>query len=267
MKLLVVGSKSMVGSRFCELATADFNLVKADLHDHVSVDITRVDSLTSSFKNQKFEWLVLFSAFTDVDGAEEQRNDKNGACWQINVEGVKNVVGACLKYQRKLIFISTDFVFDGTGGPYSENDPMGPDLDKISWYGITKKEAEKIITKALSKFIILRISYPYRGRFGKKDDIAKRVLRLYRGNRLYPMFTDQTITPTFIYDLSPALSLLLAENQTGIFHLASPTATTQYDFAKEVLGVFGEDPGRLRKGSQAEFLKSRTQTEKHQSQS
>jgi len=258
-KLAVVGCTSMVGSRFCGLAKNWAHLTQADFKGDINIDITDIKSVENLFQNHDFEWVALFSAFTDVDEAEKQRDDKRGSCWQINVEGVKNIINACQAHQKKLIFISTDFVFDGTSGPYSEDDPTGPDLTKVSWYGITKIEAEKLITTGLSDFLILRIAYPYRSKFPGKDDLAKRTLRLYFAGQLYPMFTDQFISPTFIDDIAPTIHLLITTNQKGIFHLVSPTVTTQYEFAKELISVFGGNPAKVQKGSLVEFLKEKSQ--------
>lgn len=257
--MAVVGSSSMVGSRFCQLSTS-FNLIKADLKGPIQIDITQKASVDNFFKTYDFEWLILFSAFTDVDEAEKQRGDKNGLCYQINVGGTASVVDACKNSNRKLIFISTDFVFDGQNGPYSEESRPGGDLSKVSWYGLTKIEAEDLIKKELSDYLILRIAYPYRGRFSAKDDIAKRILRLYRSGQLYPMFTDQIITPTFIDDIAQAVKLLTSSGQEGIFHLASPRPTTQFELAKEVIKIFGGDLSLLKSGSIIEFLKNSVHT-------
>lgn len=244
----------MVGSRFCELSQ-NLVLIKTDLKGKISVDITSRESVQSFFKKYDFNWVISFSAFTDVDAAEKQRGQKGGSCWQINVEGAQNVVNACRKYQRKLIFISTDFVFDGTASAYSEDDLVGPNLDMVSWYGITKIEAERFIKGNLSTFLIIRIAYPYRGPFSHKDDIAKRILRLHSQKRLYPMFADQRITPTFIDDLAPAIALLINQDQRGIFHIVSPDPTTQYQFARKLIAVFGCDQKDIKKGNLRQFLK------------
>ena len=256
----VIGASSMVASRFCDLSKNHLNLIKGDLNGKIPIDITQKKSVNDFFKNHDFDWILLFSAFTDVDEAEKQRNDKSGLCWKINVEGVNNVAFECQKKKRKLLFISTDFVFDGSSGPYDENSPAGPDLDKVSWYGITKLAAEKLIVKNLANYIILRISYPFRGPFNEKDDQIKRVLRLYDLGNLYPMFYNQTITPTFADDVAPAISLLLKKRAGGIFHLASPRTTNQLEFAAKVLEVFGKDTGKLKKGSIVEFLKEPSTT-------
>lgn len=248
----------MVGSRFCELFS--FDLIRADLKGEISVDIIEKKSVEEFFRKYQFDSIILFSAFTNVDAAEKQRSDKSASCWRINVDGTENVSRLCKNFQKKLIFISTDFVFDGTSGPYGETADVGPDFSKVSWYGITKIEAERKIQELLKDFIILRIAYPYRAKFAAKDDIAKRILRLYRARNLYPMFYDQIITPTFIDDIASLVQLLIKKNLNGIFHLASSLTTTQYDFAYELLSVFKEDPKYLQKASVVDFLSEKEKT-------
>ncbi|MBI2012705.1 sugar nucleotide-binding protein, partial [Candidatus Curtissbacteria bacterium] len=97
-----------------------------------------------------------------------------------------------------------------------------------------------------------------------KDDIIKRILRLYKKDNLYPMFTDQLFTPSFIDDLAPATKLLLNKKLSGIFHLASPKTTSQYEFACEVISVFGGDPQHVKKASVVDFLRKRGMTPRPQ---
>lgn len=222
----------MVGSQFTEQISPTLDLIRGDLPQ---VDVTNPQLVEDFIKSNDFDWAILFAAFTDVTAAELQRNDRAQPCWHINVEGTKNVVESCRKFGRKLIFISSDFIFDGTSGPYIETDPTGPNRQKVSWYGITKIEGEKIVAANLSNYIILRIAYPYSGRDTGKDDLILRIIKLYRSGNLYPMYTDQTITPTYIPDIAPALLMLLEKNFGGIIHLASPQAVTQYEFAKELI--------------------------------
>lgn len=259
-RLAVIGSSSMVGSRFCEQWPDPDNLIKADLNGNPSVDITSLESVSRFFQDNDFSTAILFSAFTDVDGAEEQRNDKKGICWKINVDGVKNIVQACKEHDRNLVFISTDFVFDGQNGPYDETAPVGPNMEYVSWYGISKIEAEKRVASALKDFIILRISYPYRAHFEGKDDFFKKILNLYKENKLYPMFDDQIMTPTFIDNLAPAVETILKSGQTGIFHIASPTQTTPYKITRKLIEVTGGDPNITQKGSIIDFLRGEGKT-------
>lgn len=260
LPIAVIGAGSMVGSRFCELTKGEFSLIEADISGQNPVDITSRDSVEDFFHRNEFGSVILFSAYTDVEGAEAQRGDNNGICWKINVIGVKNIVLACKKFNRKLIFISTDFVFDGKNGPYDEDKPIGKNLKDISWYGITKIEGEKYIQKNLKDAIILRIAYPFRGRFEKKDDVLKRILKLAFENKLYPMFADQKITPTFIDDLPHAFKEIIKKEGSGIFHVTSPKITTQYELAKKLLSIFGLKNAKVEKGSLVDFLKSGNRT-------
>lgn len=249
----------MVGSRFCEMAEGKFELIKADLNGSISLDITDKKKVDDFFQTQNFEHVILFSAFTDVDAAEEQRGDKSGSCWHINVNGSGNVAEAAEKFRKKLIILSTDFVFDGSLGPYSEEDPTGPDLNKVSWYGLTKIESEKQVSTKIDN-IILRISYPYRANFQPKEDFARTILRKYKEDNLYPMFSDQTISPTYIDDVFPAIHLLVSEKHKGIFHLGSPLLTTPLEFAKELIRTFGESPDIIKEGSLASLLETEGNT-------
>jgi len=245
----------MVGSRFLELASSGAQFMKTDLYSKNPTDITNKSSIESFFKSNDYDYVILFSAFTDVDAAEKQRNDKDALCWQINVEGTRNVTEIARKFKRKMIFISTDFIFDGHNGPYSENAPVGPDLSKVGWYGITKIEAEKIVM-TLPSYVILRISYPYRSQFDKKLDYARSILEKYQEEKLLPRFVDQQITPTFIDDVPGAILLLIEKNQDGIFHLASPLTVSPYNFAKELLRVFGKNTDKLKESLLKDLIKS-----------
>lgn len=257
--LAVIGSNSMVGSRLCEMAEGEFELIKTDLNGPISLDITDKKNINQFFQSQNFEYVILFSAFTDVDAAEQQRGDKNGPCWRINVDGTENVAEAAAKFRKKLTILSTDFVFDGTAGPYTEEEPTGPDQNKVSWYGLTKIESEKKV-KDVSDSIIIRISYPYRANFLPKEDFARSILRKSKEGKLHPMFTDQKFTPTFTDDIYPAIKLLIEKKQYGIFHVASPIITTPFEFAKEVIITSGNNPKNLEEGSLNFFLKKENST-------
>ncbi len=118
------------------------------------------------------------------------------------------------------------------------------DPTNLSFYGWTKLQMEKdILDSNIEKYLIIRISYPFRRKFAGKDDFARGLLKLYdafasgSSPMLYPIFTDQQITPTFVDDLSPALAVLAESNSNGIFHIASPALTTPYEFFCGLLKV------------------------------
>lgn len=253
-KIAIIGASSMVGSRFCEMAEGKFKLIKTDLNGSIPLDITDKKNVDDFFQTKNFNYAVLFSAFTDVDAAEVQRGDKGGSCWRINVDGTGNIAEAAVKFKKKLIILSTDFVFDGTAGPYSEEDPIGPNLNKVSWYGLTKIESEKKV-KSIKDGIILRISYPYRADFQQKEDFARAILRKSKEGSLHPMFNDQVFTPTFTDDIFPSIKLVIEKKQSGIFHVASPIITTPFEFARELIKTSGLNPQMVIEGNLVEFMK------------
>ncbi len=248
----MIGARSMVGSRFCELQD-DFELIKSDLDGEISLDITSQDLVNAFFQKYDFTTAILFSAYTNVDEAEKQRNDKTGLAWKINVQGAKNVASACRQNKRKLLLISTDFIFDGLNGPYTETEALDQDLEKISWYGLTKRYSESK-TLGAGGNMVLRITYPYRAKYEQKKDFARNILERYEQNNLYPLFFDQITTPTFIDDIAPAIEILLKSKETGIFHLASPTSCTPYLFGQKLLKQFNKDPGKIVKSLLSDAL-------------
>lgn len=258
VNLAVIGAGSMVGSQACDqFEQAGCQLTKGDLAGENPIDITDKSSVRNFFSGHEFDWAILFSAYTDVDGAQKQRNDKNGPCWKINVDGVKNIVDAASDNNRKLVFISTDFIFDGASGPYKEQDPPGPNLDKVGWYGATKIEGEKIIMENLKEgdWLILRISFPFSGKNVAKADFATRIISLYKSGNLYPMYSDQIITPTFIPDVAPAILAIITGAKHGIYHLASSKPTTPHEFATYLISKHEGREVKLKKSKLADQLK------------
>ena len=261
-ELGIIGSSSMIATQATEQLErlSDVKLTSGDLSGENPIDITDAKSVDDFFKknDQNINWVILFAAYTNVQGAEEQRNNKKGSCWKVNVEGTRNIARACKKYGKKLVFFSTDFVFDGSSGPYSEEDSTGPDIDKISWYGISKIEGEKAIAQTLdpNDFIILRIAYPYSGVDTGKEDLALRTIHYFeKESTMYPMYDDQIISPTYIPDIAPAILTLIEGESRGIFHLVSPTLTTQYEFAKRLLEHYTNQPIEIERGKLSEALK------------
>lgn len=245
--LLIIGSSSMVASRFVELFQTECDMYLADRHAEQSshgyyCDITDRTNVEAVISRVEAETVILFSAFTDVDAAEQERGDINGLAWKINVEGTKYVADACKENQKKLVFISTDFVFDGKRGEYTEEDLPITSAEEGSWYGWTKRLGEQF-TKELGEdnFIIARVSYPFRARFAPKQDFVRKMIVKMRGNSLYPMFDDQKITPTFIDDFVYALFTLIEHNASGIYNIVGSPALSPYTIAKSINEVFELD--------------------------
>lgn len=281
-KILVIGPDSLTGSRFIELGQDFFEFYGAGqklgetipgLQDFQTLDLTDSQDVEKVISNFPGDLIINFAGATIVDEIEKTRPTNledeelfsQNMAYKVNVLGTRYLAESSKKANKFPIFISTGMVFDGENGPYSEDDPVASDFGKMSWYAWTKILAEQEVSKLIPNSLIVRISYPYRSKFEAKTDFARTFLKLYdelqsgQRSEIYPLFADQTLTPTFIDDLAPAFNFLITKKATGIFHLSSPEITTPYDFCLEILrearGV--EDPKRIiRKGSIVDFQKA-----------
>lgn len=249
--VLVTGLSGLIGTRFLELYGKLFNLVNVDLT--TGVDITNSDQVTSCFSSSKAQAVIHLAAYTNVKAAFEQTGDRQGLCYQVNVEGTRNIVQAARAIGAYLIHISTDFVFDGTKQePYTEEDQPHP----IEWYSQTKFEAETIVTQQAQESVILRLAYPYQAKPNRPDFLNAMISDLQH-NRLPPMFADHHITPTFADDLAKVFAYCIRHQPQGIYHAVGSSWHTDYDIAQLTKGVFNL-PGKVQKGSlEAYILKAK----------
>ena len=235
-KIFVTGSAGLVGSRFLELAKDKFEIVSPEID---SLDITDKEEVFRFFQNNNIDTIVNFAAYTDVSQAENQRGDRAGDCWKVNVEGVRNLVSGIDPQKTHFIHISTDYVFPGSDvdkGPYSEDHSPMENENKVTWYGFTKAEGERVIKKILGeKATILRIIYPVRAKYDKKLDYLRKPLSLYDQGKLYPMFSDQQVSITFIDEAVKALEKIIESGYKGIFHAASSDTSTPYELVSYLL--------------------------------
>jgi len=250
-KVIATGLTGLVGSRIAELLDNRFEFINCS--PATGVDILDFDSLKTLFKKHPDAGVVIhLAAFTDTAGAWEQRGDRNGKCYQLNVEGTKNIVELCDRYQKYLVYFSTDFVFSGKkDGVYTEEDHPDP----IEWYGYTKYLGEVAVQKSGSPAAITRIAFPFRTSFEPKKDLVRRIVEGLKNDSLYPMFTDQITTPTFIDDIAEAMITFINKKPGGIFHLVGSSHHSPYEMAVLVAEVFGIDPKKVKRGSLLEYQK------------
>lgn len=250
-KVLVVGGSGMVASRFVELANDKLEITSID---EKTLDITDKVAVEKYFEINKFDSVINFAAYTNVDGAEKERGNENGFVWKLNVEGPKNLFDNCKKHNIFYVQISTDFVFD-KDGPYSENDQIAQELNnKIGWYGWTKNRGE--VGDA-----IVRIAYPFMAKdYGLKLDWAKNLIKLYNEHKLYPLFKDQIYSVLYIDEMVSPLLKIVNEKLKGVFHIVSSDTTTPYEISKYLLEKYAGHSVEIQKGSMEEFLKGQGRT-------
>lgn len=232
MKLLITGANGLVGSHFIENYQKNSNQ-QIFFPDRDELDITNQKSVEDFIREHRPEMIIHFAAFTDVSEAEQERDNKSAPCWVINVEGTANLIKA-LKYKTYFIYISTDAVFSGhkdNPGPYSEDYPTEENPNMLSWYGWTKRQAEKIVTDNLKNAAILRIANPVRAKYDAKLDYVRKILKLFDSGELYPLFNNQYLTLTYIDEVTEALKILLEKKFPGIYHVSSTNIFTPYDLA------------------------------------
>lgn len=255
MKLLVTGGNGLVGSHFVENYNGDLTILSPGRKE---LDITDEKSVANFFKLQMVDTIIHFAAFTDVSKAEEQRDNKKGSCWVINVEGTANLVKAAYNNKPYFIYISTDVVFSGSKnnpGPYAEDYPTEDNPDLLSWYGWTKRESEQLIINNLKNAAILRIANPVRSKYQAKLDYVRKILSLYDMGKLYPMFDDQYLTLTYINEVTEALKILLKRKLVGIFHVSSTNLFTPYKLANLLIEKARGKKGFVKPMSIESFLK------------
>jgi len=174
--------------------------------------------------------------------------------------GPKNLARVCKKFDKKLIYFSTDFIFDGKDGPYQEEAKPAKKKEEIPWYGWTKLKGEEEILNSGCQFLIVRISYPYRAFFLPKTDFVRNIIKRLKEGSLYPMFSDQFITPTFIDDIAMALEELIKNNSVGIYNVVDTTTLSAYDAALTIAQVFDFDYNQVRKSRFDDFFEANPQT-------
>ncbi len=231
-KILGTGLSGMVGSRIVELLANEYEF--EDLSLATGVDITQHDLVIERVVRSSADWILHLAAKADVEACEQDKAfGINGSAWQINVEATRNIVSAASQIKKKIIYISTDFVFDGTKDIYTEIDNPHP----INWYAQTKYEGEKLVMED-SGHVVMRIAYTYRSKFNPKKDFFRSILqKLSTGNKVIAL-EDHIITPTFIDDIARAVGEIIKLNCNGIFHVVGSEFLTPFQAAHKIAEEF-----------------------------
>ena len=227
MRVLVTGVKGQLGSDIAaELKLRAEECIGADIADF---DITDRGATVGTIKKYMPDCVIHCAAFTDVNGAEEKR----GLCERINVLGTENVALACNEADAKLIYISTDYVFNGEGmRPYEPNDERNP----INFYGMTKSLGEDKVRSICPKHFIVRTSWV----FGKNGtNFVKTMLRLGEQMERLTVVDDQIGSPTYTPDLARLLCDMAATERYGTYHATNEGFCSWYDFAKKIMELSG----------------------------
>lgn len=223
MKILVTGASGQLGFDCVnELNTRGYKEVLG-VHS-TDFDLTSSSDTINFIKNYAPDVIIHCAAYTNVDSAEKDP----AACFAVNTWGTENIVDICNEDNIKLIFVSTDFVFDGKQDVLvTENDSLNP----LNVYGKSKQLAEAYIQANLKKYFIVRTAWLCGI---KGNNFIKAMLKLAKNNRLLEIVDDQFGAPTFTADLSKLLCDMVESTKYGIYHATNEGYISKADFAKSI---------------------------------
>lgn len=247
IKIALTGADGLVGSRIIELLDQDFEFIPLP---QTSMDITSKEQIDKALKNLNYDIFFHLAAYTNVAGAETNRD----LAFKINRDGTKNLFEAVSQKQKKFVYVSTDFVFDGTNPPYFEDSLPNP----TSVYASSKYEGEKIVNpSAGGQAMIVRISYPYRTHFELKKDFFRTFKFYLENNKPLSAITDSLMTPTFIDDIAYGLKYLFNNYSPEIYHLIGSDSLSPYDACLMVAEKFNLNISLIGKTTYEEYVKGK----------
>lgn len=240
MNVLIVGASGLVGSNCLRhfSAVTDWNIV-GTYFSYAAKDTVFLDTLNpdneDNFDIAAFDpdVIVHCGALTHVDYCETHEEES----YTKTVQSTKNIIRLCRKFNARMAFISSDYVFDGVHGPYDEQAPVHP----LSIYGKHKLEAEQLVMDSFDDAILLRITNVYGDEERGKNFVARIISQILDGKRLtLKLPEDQFATPVNAMDVARSLRLLLQDGHHGLFHIASTDYMSRVQLSLRILAHFPE---------------------------
>ena len=228
MKVFVTGVKGQLGYDVVnELEKRGHTAVGVDIDE---LDITDAAAVEAMLTEVKPDAVIHCAAWTAVDAAE----DNIEKCRLVNAGGTENIAKVCKELDCKMMYISTDYIFNGEGTrPWEPDDPVTTPLNV---YGLTKYEGEEAVRKNVEKFFIVRIAWV----FGKGKNFIKTMINLGKTHNHLTVVNDQVGTPTYTYDLARLLVDMIETEKYGNYHATNEGGyITWYDFACEIFRQAG----------------------------
>ena len=202
---------------------------------YYSLDITNKEAVDKIIEETRPDVIIHCAAWTAVDLAEEETNKPK--VYAINVEGTRNIAEACKKIDAKMLYLSTDYVFNGEGNsPWKADDK---DYSPLNYYGKTKLEGEIAVSSILDKYFIVRIAWVF-GLNG--NNFIKTIIKVGKTHNEVRVVNDQIGTPTYTFDLARLLVDMIETDKYGYYHVTNEGSyISWYDFTKEIYKQYGLD--------------------------
>ena len=239
-RILIIGSNGMLGQRLVDFYSSDkkVELMCASVEssslipemNYAQLDITQKNKVKELILDFFPDVIINTAAYTNVDKSETERE----TAWKINVNGVENIALYAWTVDAHLIHISSDYIFDGKNGPYSEGDKPMP----IGYYGRTKLAGENSIRISGVRFSIIRTNILYGPTKYGRPDFVKWVINSLRANESIRIVTDQIGNPTYIDDIVSAISKLVEFKKEGIYNIGGIEMLSRFDFTRRIAEYF-----------------------------
>jgi dTDP-4-dehydrorhamnose reductase len=239
-RILVFGANGMLGQRTIDFYSRMENVQVLgssvedepvyDYADYVQCDITKRDNVKDVVFDFYPDFIINAAAFTNVDQSEIERE----TAWKINVKGVEYLAEACRVLDVHLIHISTDYIFDGANGPYSEKAKANP----LGYYGRTKLASENALKISGTVHTILRTNVLY-GIANSRPDFVRWVINSLKNGKEIKIVTDQINNPTFIDDLVQAINKIIEYGKQGVYNIGGRDFLSRFEFTNIIAEYFG----------------------------
>ena len=250
MRVLITGSNGLLGQKLVKTFSPNHQTSGIDLQtdsvidapnfEYHKISITEKYKLQALFDSFKPEVIINAGAYTDVDGCEKNKEK----AWEVNVVGVKNLSELCRENKTKLVQLSTDYIFDGKAGPYSEEDTPNPE----GYYGITKLESEKVILNGNIDFLIVRTNVLYGKSLGETHNFVLWLVEKLKNREEVKIVTDQYSNPTLADNLAEAIKEATEKNISGVLNIAGgEKILSRYEFALKIAEKFSLDQSLIKK--------------------
>ncbi len=248
-RILVVGANGMLGQRVLEFYSTlrDFELLATSVEDklvlenidYIQSDISDRNQIKKVIYDFCPDYIINAAAYTNVDKSETERE----LAWKINVKGVEYLSESARVLDSHLIHISTDYLFDGKNGPYTENDIPNP----LGYYARTKLASENVLKISGSKNTILRTNVLYGTAKYSRPDFVKWVVDSLRAKKEIKIVDDQINNPTFIDDLVQAINKVVEQRKEGIYNIGGDEFINRYDFTIIIAEFFNLDKSLIKR--------------------
>lgn len=240
MKIFLTGANGQLGRELQKRLTGT-DFMATDLPE---MDITDVETVAAMIGDYKPDTVIHCAAYTQVDAAEE----KMDLAWRINVIGAQNVAMACRSVNASMVYISTDYVFDGKLGRfYTEFDAVNP----LGVYGKSKYAGEVLARQANEKLYVLRTAWLY----GEGPNFVRTMLKLGQERDELQVVNDQYGCPTSTVDLAEAVLRIIGTGRYGTYHVVGSGVTTWHGFARKVFELSGNTRVRVMPVTTEQFVR------------